>query len=54
MATPHTTQELYNIPKFEFLVEERVKKLQYSLANFAQLRFKRAVQMRLSANSEIK
>ena len=34
--------------KIEYQAEELSKKLRYSMANFAQLRFKRAMQFRMS------
>ena len=35
-------------PEFEYQVEEMKKKLHCSMANFAHIRFKRAVEMRMS------
>ena len=48
MATQYSYAENYTTPEFEYQAEELKKRLQYSMANFAQIRFKRAMQMRLS------
>ena len=48
MATQHSFKNGFICPEFEYQVEELKKRLQYSVANFAQLRFKRAIQMRMS------
>ena len=52
MATQYSYDDLYSTPQFEYKAEELKKKLQFSMANFAQLRFKRAVQMRLAMDED--
>ena len=47
MATQYSYND-YLKPEFEYQAEELQKRLQFSMANFAQLRFKRAMQMRLA------
>ncbi len=37
--------------KIEYLAEELSKRLRFSMANFAQLKFKRAMQYRISLNT---
>ena len=49
MATQYAFNPDFLTPEFEFQAEELKKKLRFSLANFAQIRFKRSVQMRMSA-----
>ena len=52
MATQLSYEENFFTPEFEYQVEEMKKRLYGSLANFAQIRFKRAVQMRMSVVNE--
>ena len=47
MATQYSYNE-YSTPEYEYHAEELKKRLLCSMANFAQLRFKRAVQMRMT------
>ena len=37
------------IPEVEFQIEEMKKRLHCSMANFAQIRFKKAIEARMSA-----
>ena len=48
MATQLSCEKNYFAPEFEFQVEELKKRLHGTVANFAQIRFKRAMQMRMS------
>ena len=48
MATQFSYREDYLTPETEYRAEELKKQLQYQLANFSPIRFKKAVQMRMS------
>ena len=54
MATQYSYNELYSIPESEYHAEELQKRLQFSMANFAQIRFKRSMQMRMTLISDEK
>ena len=47
MATQYSFDNMYSTPESEYHAEELKKRLQYSMANFAQLRFKRAMKLRM-------
>jgi len=48
MTPNYSYDEENSAAKFEYQAEELSKKLRFSMANFAQLRFKRAMQFRMS------
>ena len=47
MTSQYSFNDEYSTPEVEYKVEELQKRLQYSMANFAQVRFKRAMKMRM-------
>ena len=48
MATQYSFKETFTSPEFEYQVEELRKKLHGSVANFAQIRYRKSMQMRMS------
>lgn len=54
MAIQYAYENLLDAPEFEYQAEELKKKLQSAMANFAQIRFKRAMKARISLTQTIK
>ena len=54
MATQLSCENLYFNPEFEYQVEEMRKRLHDSVANIAQIRFKKAIQKRMSVVNDRK
>ena len=48
MTAQYEYNDSFSAPELEYKVQELQKKLKYSMANFAQVRFKRAIKMRTS------
>ncbi len=48
MANQNSLKGDYISPELDYRAEELQKKLRYSMANFAQIRFKRAIKLRIS------
>ena len=48
MATHYSYEDMYSSPEVEYQAEELSKRLKFSMANFAQARFKRAMMMQMS------
>jgi hypothetical protein len=48
MTTQYSYNELYSTPESEYHADELKKRLHGSLANFAQIRFKRAMRLRMA------
>ena len=53
MATQFSFNEALSTPESEYHAEELKKRLQFSMANFAQIRFKRSMQMRMVLIDEL-
>ena len=49
MSAQHSFNPDFFNPEVDFKVEELQRRLQFSLANFAQIRFKRLMQLRMEA-----
>ena len=54
MATQYSYQDTFFSPESEYHAEQLKKRLQYQMANFAKIRFKRLVQMRMSPIEDFK
>ena len=52
MATQLSCDNLYFNPEFEYQVEEMKKRLHDTVANIAQIRFRKAIQQRMSVVNE--
>jgi len=48
MATQYSYEDMYSSPEIEYQAEELKKRLKYSMANFAQVRFRRAMKMQMA------
>ena len=48
MATQYSYSEAYLTPESEFRAEELKKRMMSEMANFAQIRFKRSMQLMMS------
>ena len=54
MATQYSYGEAHSTPETEYQAEQLQKRLMYKMANFAQIRFKRAMQLRMSVTENLK
>ena len=54
MASQYSYSEAYNSPENEYYSEQLEKRLRYSMANFALIKFKRYMQHRMSMLEENK
>ena len=52
MATQYAYDNMYSSPEFEYQAEELKKRLKYSMANFAQVRFMRSMKMQMSLTQD--
>ena len=48
MATQYAYENMYSSPEFEYQAEELSKRLKFSMANFAKVRFIRSMKMQMS------
>ena len=48
MATQYSYENISSTAEFEYQAEELRKRMQYAKANFAYIKFKRAMQSRMS------
>ncbi len=54
MATQYSYENMYGSPEFEYQAEELRKRLQYTVANFAQIRFRREMKARMAPVKVVK
>lgn len=51
MVTQYSYENIYNTPEIEYQAEELQKRLKYSVANFAKVRFMRSMKMRMPVDT---
>ena len=54
MSIQYACENMFLSPEFEYKAEELKKKMQCTMANFAQIRFRKAMQARLIVASDNK